>query len=130
VLAIGNPLRLRPDGDRGHRLGARPHRPRHQRVRELHPDRCAINPGNSGGALVDARGNLIGINTAIFSRSGGSMGIGFATPVSQAKMVLEQIIKTGNVTRGWIGSSCSRSRRRWPSPSSWARWRAPSSTAC
>ncbi len=62
-----------------------------------------INPGNSGGALVDANGNLVGVNTAIFSRSGGSMGIGFATPVSQAKMVLEQIIKSGNVTRGWIG---------------------------
>jgi len=64
---------------------------------------AAINPGNSGGALVDANGNLIGINTAIFSRSGGSMGIGFATPVSTAKMVLEQIIKSGTVTRGWIG---------------------------
>jgi Do/DeqQ family serine protease len=64
---------------------------------------AAINPGNSGGALVDARGNLVGINTAIFSRSGGSMGIGFATPVSTAKMVMEQIIKTGSVTRGWIG---------------------------
>jgi Do/DeqQ family serine protease len=62
-----------------------------------------INPGNSGGALVDASGNLIGINTAIFSRSGGSMGIGFATPVSTAKMVLEQIIQNGAVTRGWIG---------------------------
>ncbi|MBV8031427.1 MAG: Do family serine endopeptidase [Betaproteobacteria bacterium] len=62
-----------------------------------------INPGNSGGALVDASGNLIGINTAIFSRSGGSMGIGFAIPVSTAKMVLEQIVKTGSVTRGWIG---------------------------
>jgi Do/DeqQ family serine protease len=64
---------------------------------------AAINPGNSGGALVDAGGNLVGINTAIFSRSGGSMGIGFAIPVSTAKMVLEQIIKTGSVTRGWIG---------------------------
>ncbi len=64
---------------------------------------AAINPGNSGGALVDAGGNLVGINTAIFSRSGGSMGIGFAIPVSTAKMVLEQIIKTGAVTRGWIG---------------------------
>ncbi len=64
---------------------------------------AAINPGNSGGALVDASGNLIGINTAIFSRNGGSMGIGFATPVSTAKMVLEQIIKSGTVTRGWIG---------------------------
>jgi serine protease DegQ len=64
---------------------------------------AAINPGNSGGALVDASGNLIGINTAIFSRSGGSMGIGFAIPVSTAKMVLEQIVKSGGVTRGWIG---------------------------
>jgi S1-C subfamily serine protease len=62
-----------------------------------------INPGNSGGALIDAGGNLVGINTAIFSRSGGSMGIGFAIPVSTAKMVLEQIVKAGGVTRGWIG---------------------------
>ncbi len=62
-----------------------------------------INPGNSGGALIDSSGNLIGINTAIFSRSGGSMGIGFAIPVSTVKMVLEQIVKTGTVTRGWIG---------------------------
>src|SRR3954468_18637228 len=64
---------------------------------------AAINPGNSGGALIDASGNLIGINTAIFSRSGGSMGIGFAIPVSTARMVLEQIVKNGSVTRGWIG---------------------------
>jgi Do/DeqQ family serine protease len=64
---------------------------------------AAINPGNSGGALIDASGNLVGINTAIFSRSGGSMGIGFAIPVSTAKMVLEQIVKSGSVTRGWIG---------------------------
>jgi Do/DeqQ family serine protease len=64
---------------------------------------AAINPGNSGGALIDASGNLIGINTAIFSPTGGSMGIGFAIPVSTAKMVLEQIVKTGSVTRGWIG---------------------------
>jgi len=64
---------------------------------------AAINPGNSGGALIDASGNLIGINTAIFSRSGGSMGIGFAIPVSTAKMVLDQIVKSGTVTRGWIG---------------------------
>ena len=64
---------------------------------------AAINPGNSGGALVDGRGNLVGINTAIYSRSGGSMGIGFAIPVSTAKMVMEQIIRSGTVTRGWIG---------------------------
>ena len=64
---------------------------------------AAINPGNSGGALVDSNGNLAGINTAIYSQSGGSMGIGFAIPVSLAKSVMEQIIKTGSVTRGWIG---------------------------
>src|SRR5438874_12579961 len=64
---------------------------------------AAINPGNSGGALIDAAGSLVGINTAIFSRSGGSMGIGFAIPVSTAKMVLDQIVKSGAVTRGWIG---------------------------
>ncbi|MDO8458269.1 MAG: trypsin-like peptidase domain-containing protein [Burkholderiaceae bacterium] len=64
---------------------------------------AAINPGNSGGALVDVNGNLQGINTAIYSRSGGNMGIGFAIPVSTAKQVLESIIKDGQVTRGWIG---------------------------
>ena len=64
---------------------------------------AAINPGNSGGALVDIQGNLIGINTAIYSRSGGSLGIGFAIPVSTAGNVRDQIIKTGSVTRGWIG---------------------------
>lgn len=64
---------------------------------------AAINPGNSGGALIDTNGNLLGINTAIYSRSGGSLGIGFAIPVSTAKMVMESIIKTGSVVRGWIG---------------------------
>jgi S1-C subfamily serine protease len=64
---------------------------------------AAINPGNSGGALVDVNGNLVGINTAIYSRSGGSMGIGFAIPVSTAKTVMEGIVKEGVVTRGWIG---------------------------
>ena len=64
---------------------------------------AAINPGNSGGALVDVNGNLMGINTAIYSRSGGSMGIGFAIPVSTARMVLDGIVKDGQVTRGWIG---------------------------
>ena len=64
---------------------------------------AAINPGNSGGALVDASGALMGINTAIYSRSGGSMGIGFAIPVSTARQVLESIVKDGQVTRGWIG---------------------------
>jgi len=62
-----------------------------------------INPGNSGGALVDTAGHLIGINSTIFSQSGGSLGIGFAIPVSLAKTVLEQIIAHGEVTRGWLG---------------------------
>jgi serine protease DegQ len=64
---------------------------------------AAVNPGNSGGALVDSSGNLVGINSAIFSQSGGSQGIGFAIPVSLAKTVLEQIIRDGEVTRGWLG---------------------------
>jgi serine protease DegQ len=64
---------------------------------------AAINPGNSGGALVDTTGNLIGINTAIYSRSGGNMGIGFAIPVSTAKQVMDSLIQGGQVVRGWIG---------------------------
>jgi Do/DeqQ family serine protease len=64
---------------------------------------AAINPGNSGGALVDANGNLVGINTAIYSRSGGSLGIGFAIPASIARSVMEQIVANGSVTRGWVG---------------------------
>ena len=64
---------------------------------------AAINPGNSGGALVDASGNLVGINTAIYSQTGGSMGIGYAIPVSIARQVMEQIVEQGSVTRGWIG---------------------------
>jgi serine protease DegQ len=64
---------------------------------------AAINPGNSGGALVDASGNLLGINTAIYSRTGGSLGIGFAIPVSTAQQVMEGLIKEGQVRRGWIG---------------------------
>ena len=64
---------------------------------------AAINPGNSGGALVDAAGNLLGINTAIYSRTGGSLGIGFAIPVSTARQVMEALIKDGQVTRGFIG---------------------------
>jgi serine protease DegQ len=64
---------------------------------------AAINPGNSGGALIDISGHLIGINSAIYSRSGGNQGIGFTIPVSLAKKIMEQIIQTGAVTRGWIG---------------------------
>lgn len=64
---------------------------------------AAINPGNSGGALVDINGNLIGINSVIFSQTGGSQGIGFSIPVSLARNVMEQLIRSGAVTRGWIG---------------------------
>ncbi|MDO8207981.1 MAG: Do family serine endopeptidase [Gallionella sp.] len=65
---------------------------------------AAINPGNSGGALVDVNGNLIGVNSAIYSPNGGSLGIGFAIPATTAKKTMEQIIQHGSVTRGWIGA--------------------------
>jgi serine protease DegQ len=64
---------------------------------------AAINPGNSGGALVDSAGNLVGVNSAIYTRTGGSQGIGFAIPSSLAKQVMEQVIEHGAVTRGWVG---------------------------
>ena len=64
---------------------------------------AAINPGNSGGALIDVNGNLVGINTAIYSRSGGSLGIGFAIPIDLARQVMEGLVSDGQVTRGWIG---------------------------
>jgi Do/DeqQ family serine protease len=64
---------------------------------------AAINPGNSGGALVDSNGRLLGINTAIYSRSGGNLGIGFAIPVSTARQIMDSLIREGQVTRGWIG---------------------------
>ena len=64
---------------------------------------ASINPGNSGGALIDTAGNLVGINSAIYSRNGGSMGIGFAIPATLARQVMEQIVTHGSVTRGWIG---------------------------
>ncbi|MYN12400.1 PDZ domain-containing protein [Pusillimonas sp. TS35] len=64
---------------------------------------AAINPGNSGGALVDTAGRLVGINTAIYSETGGSLGIGFAIPAAAARTIMDQIIQTGTVTRGWLG---------------------------
>ncbi len=66
---------------------------------------AAVNPGNSGGALTNTSGNLIGINTAIYSRTGGSLGIGFAIPIHVAKQIMEQIIQSGSVVRGWLGVS-------------------------
>ncbi len=64
---------------------------------------ASINPGNSGGALINTAGDLVGINSAIYSRNGGSMGIGFAIPANIARQVMEQIAKEGSVTRGWVG---------------------------
>jgi Do/DeqQ family serine protease len=64
---------------------------------------AAINPGNSGGALIDQHGKVVGINTAIYSQSGGSLGIGFAVPIDTARSVMEDIIRTGSVQRGWLG---------------------------
>ena len=65
---------------------------------------AAINPGNSGGALVNTNGELIGINTAIISRTGGNQGIGFAIPINMAREVMDQLVKTGKVVRGYMGA--------------------------
>jgi Do/DeqQ family serine protease len=103
VLAIGNPYGLGNTVTHGivsalgrNQLGA-------NTFEDFIQTDAAINLGNSGGALVDYGGNLIGINSLIFSPSGGSQGLGFAIPVSIAKNVLEQIIRDGEVTRGWLG---------------------------
>ena len=103
VLAIGNPFGFGNTETMGivsalgrNHLGV-------NRFEDFIQTDAPINPGNSGGALVDTAGNLVGINSTIFSQSGGSMGIGFAIPVSLARDVLSQIIKEGEVTRGWLG---------------------------
>jgi serine protease DegQ len=103
VLAIGNPFGFGNTVTMGivsalgrNHLGV-------NRFEDFIQTDAPINPGNSGGALVDTAGNLVGINSTIFSQSGGSMGIGFAIPVSLARSVLAQIIKQGEVTRGWLG---------------------------
>jgi len=103
VLAIGNPLGVGQTVTMGivsalHRTGLRINT-----FENFIQTDAAINQGNSGGALVDAYGSLVGINTAILSQSGGSIGIGFAIPVSTAKLVMEQLIEKGAVTRGWVG---------------------------
>jgi Do/DeqQ family serine protease len=103
VLAIGNPFNVGQTVTAGivsalgrNRLGL-------STFENFIQTDAAINPGNSGGALVDARGALVGINTAIYSQSGGSMGIGFAVPVDLAREVMESLVKEGRVVRGWIG---------------------------
>ena len=103
VLAIGNPFNVGQTVTAGivsamgrNRLGL-------STFENFIQTDAAINPGNSGGALVDAEGRLVGINTAIFSRSGGSLGIGFAIPADTARQVLQALIRDGRVTRGWLG---------------------------
>jgi Do/DeqQ family serine protease len=103
VLAIGNPFNVGQTVTSGivsaldrNQLGV-------SAIENFIQTDAAINPGNSGGALVDAQGELVGINTAIFSRNGGSMGIGFAIPVDMAREVMEALIRDGQVVRGWIG---------------------------
>lgn len=103
VLAIGNPFGVGQTVTLGivgatgrHRLGLATYE------NFIQTD-AAINPGNSGGALVNARGELVGINTAIYSRSGGSQGIGFAIPVAEAEKILLDIANHGRVIRGWLG---------------------------
>jgi Do/DeqQ family serine protease len=103
VLAIGNPFNVGQTVTSGivsalgrNRLGL-------STFENFIQTDAAINPGNSGGALVDAEGRLVGINTAIYSRSGGSLGIGFAIPVDAARTVMDALLREGQVTRGWIG---------------------------
>ena len=103
VLAIGNPLGIGQTVTSGIVSGLGRTGLDINRFENFIQTDAAINRGNSGGALLDARGNLIGINTAILSETGGSIGIGLAIPSSMAKSVMEQIIKSGTVTRGWIG---------------------------
>ena len=104
VMAIGNPFALTSTVTQGivSALGRRDDKNPTQYQNYIQTD-AAINPGNSGGALVNLDGELIGINTMIYTTSGGFMGIGMAIPISMARRVMEDIIYNGKVTRGWLG---------------------------
>ncbi|MBX3637892.1 MAG: trypsin-like peptidase domain-containing protein [Rubrivivax sp.] len=103
VLAIGNPFNVGQTVTAGIVSALDRNQAGASRFQNFIQTDAAINPGNSGGALVDAQGHLVGINTAIFSRTGGSLGIGFAVPVDTARQVMEQLVAGGAVRRGWIG---------------------------
>jgi Do/DeqQ family serine protease len=103
VLAIGNPFNVGQTVTAGIVSALDRNRFQASRFQNFIQTDAAINPGNSGGALVDANGALVGINTAIFSRGGGNLGIGFAVPVEIARHVMEQLIVEGKVRRGWLG---------------------------
>jgi serine protease DegQ len=102
VLAIGNPFAVGQTITYGI-VSALGRHPRINVYEDFIQTDAAINPGNSGGALIDAAGNLVGINNAIYTQSGGYQGIGFAIPAATARDVLEQIVEKGSVTRGWLG---------------------------
>lgn len=103
VLAIGNPFGVGQTTTMGIVSGVGRNRLGINTFEDFIQTDAAINPGNSGGALIDASGNLVGINTAIYSETGGSLGIGFAIPAYAALTIMEQIRDTGRVTRGWLG---------------------------
>jgi len=103
VLAIGNPYNFGQTVTQGIVSATRRSRVGISLIEDFIQTDAAINPGNSGGALITARGELIGINTAIYSNTGGSQGIGFAIPVDLAIKVMQQIINYGFVERGWLG---------------------------
>jgi len=103
VLAIGNPFGVGQTVTQGIVSATGRNRVGINTFESFIQTDASINPGNSGGALVDARGRLIGINTAILSPSGGSLGIGFAIPVRLATEVMKELVSTGRVARGWIG---------------------------
>ena len=103
ALAIGNAFGLEQTVTQGI-ISAKGRRSMHlTKFENFIQTDAAINPGNSGGALVDTEGKLLGINTAIISKTGGSQGIGFAIPAMTAKNIMTQIIKTGHASRGWLG---------------------------
>ncbi len=105
VLAVGNPFGLNQTVTMGIVSAVGRARMGIAEYEDFIQTDAAINPGNSGGPLVNARGEVVGINTAIFSRSGGNMGIGFAVPSNMARIILEQLVTTGRVVRGWLGVS-------------------------
>jgi serine protease Do len=103
VLAIGNPFAFNQSVTLGIVSSANRHDPQLARYNDLIQTDAAINPGNSGGALVNARGELVGINSMIYSQTGGNQGIGFAIPVNLARSIMTELIKTGEIVRGSIG---------------------------
>ncbi len=102
-MAIGNPYNFGQTVTQGIISATRRNRVGINLIEDFIQTDAAINPGNSGGALINARGELIGINTAIVSNTGGSQGIGFAIPIDQAIDVMQQLISRGFVERGWLG---------------------------